>query len=306
MRVGTGQMVMPTDELLACLNDAENWRAAWKRGLTWTGALAVVVGFFVPWLFVLALVAFLAVRFGPRHRVVLEYELDDALSGWFARLTAGWPELARTGGRWRLVSSRPRYRTHDRKINALSAAHIGRSPATFQLSPPWPLEVNMAVPSIESGGHYLVFLPDRILVREDAAWTAVEYAGLTVSVSESAVSESGAPPDDGVKINEVWARSNVDGGRDRRYNDNWLVPVMLYYQARVSSDTGFRCVYLLSRRPPADWWEAALRERPFTGFSANALAAGAGDDTVARLAVRFAPVAAVLVVAAAVAGVHLT
>ena len=257
-----GELVSTTgDAIVSQLTRADRWLVAWG----WTCVLSLLVGIIVPWLLLLALVASLVAWFGflPR-RVNIEYEVDDSLTRWFGDLAAGWSQLAETKGRWRLLSSTHLHKTHHRKVNAGAGTLVSRHAARFRLRPPKALEVNMEVPTIQARGHYLVFLPDRILVKSGSRWSDVEYSHLNVKVSQSRFIEHKTPPRDGIKVDETWQYANVKGGPDKRFKNNRRLPVMLYDEVCLTSDTGMSWVIQLSRHDSSIWWEAALRARPVT------------------------------------------
>lgn len=255
-----GELVSTTgDAIVSQLTRADRWLTAWS----WTCLLSLLVGIIVPWLLLLALVALLVAWLGfLTQRVNVEYEVDDSLTLWFGDLAAGWPQLAETKGRWRIQSSTDLHKTHHRKVNAGAGTLVSRHTAHFRLHPPKALKINMKVPTIKARRNYLIFLPDRILVKSGSRWSDVEYSHLTMNVSQSRFIEHKTPPRDGLKVDERWQYANVKGGPDKRFKNNRRLPVMLYDEVYLTSDTGLSWIIQLSRHDPARWWERMLRARP--------------------------------------------
>jgi hypothetical protein len=255
-----GGLVSTTgDAIVSQLTRADRWLVAWS----WVYILSLIAGLVVPWLLLLALASFLLAWLGfLPQRVNIEYEVDDSLTRWFGDLAAGWPQLANTKGRWRLQSSTHLHKTHDRKVNAGAGSLVSRHTAQFRLHPPRALKVNMKIPTIKARGHYLIFLPDRVLVKSGLRWSDVDYSHLTVKDSQSRFIEHKTPPRDGVKVDERWQYANVKGGPDKRFKNNRRLPVMLYDEVSLTSDTGLSWIIQLSRHDPAKWWEAILQARP--------------------------------------------
>jgi hypothetical protein len=255
-----GDLVSTTgDAIVSQLTRADRWLLAWS----WLCVLSLFVGIIVPWFLLLALAAVLVAWLGfLPQRVHIEYEVDDSLTLWFGDLAAGWSQLSKTKGRWRLQSSTHLHKTHQKKVNAGAGTLVSRHAARFSLRPPRALEVNMQVPTIKARGNYLIFLPDRILVKSGSRWSDVEYSHLIVKASQSRFIENKRPPQDGLKVDERWQYTNVKGGPDKRFKNNRRLPVMLYDEVSLTSDMGLSWIIQLSRHDPAKWWEMTLRARP--------------------------------------------
>lgn len=255
-----GQLVSTTgDEIISQLTRADRWLAAWSL----VCVLMLVAGFAIPWFLLIALASLLVAWFGfLPQRVHIDYEVDGPLTQWFGNLATGWPELAKIKGRWRLQSSTHLHATHDRKVNAGAGALVSRHAAQFRIHPPRALEVSMNVPTLKARRQYLIFLPDRILIKTGSRWSDVEYSHLTTRVSQSRFIESKTPPRDGLKVDETWQYTNVKGGPDRRFKNNRRLPVMLYDEVHLTSDTGLNWIIQLSQHAPAKWWETTLHARP--------------------------------------------
>jgi hypothetical protein len=140
----------------------------------------------------------------------------------------------------------------------------------------------MKVPTIKARGHYLIFLPDRVLVKSGSRWSDVEYSHLTVKVSQSRFIEGKTQPRDGTKVDERWQYANVKGGPDKRFKNNGRLPVMLYDEVSLTSDTGMSWIIQLSRHDPARWWEATLRARPVSHRPSPNAAAPAAIEYAAK------------------------
>lgn len=257
-----GELVSTTgDVIVSQLTRADRWLVAWS----WVCLSSLAVGVRVPWLLLLVLASFLAAWLGfLSKRVSIEYEIDDSLTLWFRDLAAGWPQLVETKGRWRLQSSTDLHKTHHRKVSAGAGSLVSRHDARFKFRPPWALAISMKVPTIKAGRHYLIFLPDRILMKSGTRWSDVEYSHLSVRIEQSQFIETKTPPRDGLKVGETWQYANVRGGPDKRYKNNRRLPVMLYDKVYLTSDTGLSWIIQLSRHEPAIWWEMMLRARPVT------------------------------------------
>lgn len=200
-------------------------------------------------------------RITPARRVAIKYEIDGLFSAWYGYLLEVWPQLAATGGRWLVQHRSPTYSTHEWKVNAGADALLARLPAAFQLNPPRPLKTNLPTPTVAAGPHRLIFLPDQVLIRVGKYWSGLQYSDLAISYSQSRHIEN-SPPPDGTVVGETWRYTNVNGTPDRRFNNNFLLPIILYSEIRLDSSTGFDWTMQISQQGPTVQWISILVNHP--------------------------------------------
>jgi hypothetical protein len=71
--------------------------------------------------------------------------------------------------------------------------------------------------------------------------------------------ESESLPQDAEQIGHVWAKSNRDGSPDRRFRDNYQIPLMRYGEMSLRSKTGLNEVYMVSAWQALAAFRQALR-----------------------------------------------
>lgn len=240
-----------------------------RVGLVWPGLLGLRPCIAVVLIAAAIMLAFAVFGFA-RRRVLLDYEVDSELSSWFDALVGGWPSLAATSGKWRAQTSTRLHQRHHQKVNAGASHLVARHTVTFQIKAPIALKTNVKVPSIKAKRHILMFLPDRVLVKNGNRWSDVDYSHLNVHVSQSRFIEGGAVPRDGIKVGETWQYANVKGGPDRRFKNNRRLSVMLYSDVSLTSPEGLGWDLSLSRHEAATWWERVLTSRPKTPLLTSA------------------------------------
>lgn len=254
-------IAVASNAIIVDLNTIERRAATRKRICNWACGISLVAAFFFHGLPLLALVAFAVVRIIPARRVAIKYEIDDLFSAWYGYLLEVWPQLAATGGRWLVLHSEPTYSTHEWKVNAGADALLTRLPATFQLKPPRPLKTNLPTPTVSAGPHRLVFLPDQVLIRAGRYWSGLQYRDLMIAYSQSRQIEN-SPPSDGIVVGETWRYTNVNGTPDRRFNNNFLLPIILYSEIRLNSSLGFDWAMQISQQGPTVQWVSVLANHP--------------------------------------------
>jgi hypothetical protein len=254
-------IAVASNAIVADLNKIERRASTRKRICNWACGISVVTAVFFHGLPLLALLAFAIARTIPARRVAVNYEIDGLFSAWYGYLLEVWPQLAATGGRWLLQHRTPIYSTHEWKVNAGADGLVARLPASFQLKPPKPLKTNLSKPTVSAGSNRLVFLPDQVLVRAGKYWSGLQYSDLEISYSQSRHIEN-SPPFDGTVVGETWRYTNVNGTPDRRFNNNLLLPIILYSEIRLNSSTGFDWAMQISQQGPTAHWVSILANHP--------------------------------------------
>ena len=98
-----------------------------------------------------------------------------------------------------------------------------------------------------AGRQRLYFYPDQVFVFDGSRVGAVAYPALRVTADATRFIEQQSVPSDAQVVGSTWRYVNRSGGPDRRFNDNREIPIMLYGQLRVESDTGLREHFSCSR-----------------------------------------------------------
>ena len=92
------------------------------------------------------------------------------------------------------------------------------------------------------------------------SFVLVSYDDLEFEYSVVRFNEEDGVPSDSQVVGRVWRYSNNDGSRDRRYSDNYQIPVAQYGQLRLQSMTGIDEMYLISDESAASSFVTAFRE----------------------------------------------
>ncbi len=224
------------------------WAGALSPLIRSAGPAAGLGALFGGWVFVIG--AFVAVlvavrRADDRRRSAhLEYQIDAQLRPDLDRLYAGFAEMARCSAVWSLDATAPVY---DPKYQAGARSVVERTRIGPGFGLPPNVTSNLTVPVLPAGFETLYFFPDRLLVYAGGRVGAVDYGQLRAAVAQQRfVEEQGAPPD-GRVVDSTWRYVNKGGGPDRRFNDNWQLPVMLYETVHLTSPSGLNEAFYFSR-----------------------------------------------------------
>lgn len=170
-----------------------------------------------------------------RRTMPIFYELDANATARFERARRACINLASCERLWRVNSTQPNW---DWKRNAGASSLITRIAANAgQLRAPH-ISTNVEVCGIELGNMKLLFLPDWILVYERGTYGAISYESISVESSKTQFIEEERVPTDCSIVGHVWKFVRRDGGPDRRFNNNWEIPIVVYGMLELTSSTG--------------------------------------------------------------------
>jgi hypothetical protein len=77
-------------------------------------------------------------------------------------------------------------------------------------------------------------------------FAAVRYSELHITFMKINFCEEGVVPDDAVQVGETWKMVNKDGSRDKRFKDNYLIPIVQYGQIGFEHRSGISEIFLFS------------------------------------------------------------
>lgn len=226
-------------------------------------ALIMAIGYGFPgWalLFVAALaIAFVcaaAYRDRVAKTVVVLYELEPAVEEAFRRFSEWAEALAGARRTWHVAASG---RVLDRKYHAGASNLVQRNPTVVRTAEPPFLKTNVPVLSVGVGRQTLYFLPDRLLVYDAAGVGAVTYRTLQISAARQRFIEEDGVPADATVVDHTWRYVNKSGGPDRRFNHNPRLPICLYDEVLLRTNSGLHEVVQVSRSGIGEGFASAVQ-----------------------------------------------
>ena len=193
------------------------------------------------WLLVLLLLAGIVGTYIAHSRdvlaktVVLFYDFDPEMESAYGQLHTCAGRLASCAAAWHIEAAG---KVHDRKYHA-GASNLVRRKQTFvqKAEPPY-VKTNIETIAIGVGHQTLHFFPDRVLIYDQNGVGAVGYQELRVNVGTTRFIEDESIPRDAKVVDRTWKYVNKSGGPDRRFKDNKELPICLYEEISLSSQTG--------------------------------------------------------------------
>jgi hypothetical protein len=196
------------------------------------------------------------------RRSVLFYDLDAEAVAKFQRATEGFDALAACIGKWHIPSGGAVRDLTTWKRNAGASHLVERKTARLGFSLPTVLRSNVTPPALGLGRRTFYFFPETIIVQDGKKFGAVGYAELEIQWQHSRFIEDGRPPSDAQVVDYTWKHPNKSGGPDRRFKNNYRLPVCLYEVMRLYSRSGINELAEFSKVGLVERFAAALRDLP--------------------------------------------
>jgi len=190
---------------------------------------------------------------------VLMYALDDDAIAAYKTVTQSFDTLLACAGKWHIDAGGTVQDIHTWKRNAGARHMLDRRPTVFDYSLPRVVQSNVTPPAIKSGKETLYFLPDFLLVVESNKIGAVAYDNLSIRGQDSHFIEEGNVPGDTRVLTYTWKHPNKNGGPDRRFANNYQIPVCLYESIYLTNTNGLNELLQISRAGVTEPFARSLR-----------------------------------------------
>lgn len=138
---------------------------------------------------------------------------------------------------WDVKTHQATDKFHERTV---ADTHIERERVMFELGNCDLFDWDQKVPHLRnSKGGDLFLFPGFVLYRAAReAFSLIEYHDITGQASNIRFTEDETVPSDSQVIGTTWAKANKDGSRDRRFADNYQIPLVRYGQLTLKSANG--------------------------------------------------------------------
>ena len=182
-----------------------------------------------------------------KRRTVLFYDLDEDAAIAYESITKAFDEMMSCAGKWHIEAKGAVTDLTTWKRNAGATSLMKRSSASLAYANPRVIASNITPPSAQFGRQSIYFFPDAAFVIDGKQVGAISYDNINIHGEDSAFIEEDSLPGDAKVIRQTWKYPNKSGGPDRRFSNNFQIPVCLYEFAQFSSSTGLNELLQFSR-----------------------------------------------------------
>jgi hypothetical protein len=238
--------------VLKSINENISKVGSWPIPLVGLIALMPFLGAGPPFALLAALIAamlaglafWLYKRDNTRFATVLMYDLDDTATKVFEKFATEFDELSRSQ---KVMNIDTKGVVYDWKRHAGAAFEVKSGPARLGYGTPKRIQTNVSVPFIGGGMNTVYFFPDLLLVRQNKTIGGLDYRNVSIEFHDQLFNEVERVPGDSVVIGYTWRFVRRDGGPDRRFNNNFQIPVLNYQAMIVNGPGNFQKVLYISK-----------------------------------------------------------
>lgn len=187
-----------------------------------------------------------------------QFEMSDAVAKAFDVMCAAFRDCTRSQRIWDNVAHRQTNRVAERTT---ATRVVDLKPVKFELGKCPVIVAPMSVPRLENANGGDLYLYPGFLVYHAGSsnYALVEFEALDLEVVLTKFHEEGPVPTDAQQVGTTWAKANKDGSPDKRFKDNYAIPVMQYARLTVRSSSGLNEEYMLSNTVAAQAFGDAVQ-----------------------------------------------
>jgi len=189
--------------------------------------------------------------------VDIDFGLDDATTGTFAAMCRSFEALRSSQKIWDITATVQTDRIRERTT---ATQRISRSPVQFNFSQVDIVRSKYQTMRFGNVSELEVHLyPGFLLTREPGTdFALIEWKDAAIQFMISRFIEEETVPSDSEVVGHSWAKANKDGSPDRRFNNNYQIPVAKYGELWFRSPTGLLEAYLVSNCGNAENFASAV------------------------------------------------
>jgi hypothetical protein len=192
-------------------------------------------------------------------RVALTVDVSPAIQKVFGELVRAFDMLRRSNAIWDVTATRGVNRLLERS-NA--SRMIDRKVAKLDFGKSDLIDHDAQALRFENvNGDDLFFYPGiSLMPREDGMFALINPNEITAAFRAVRFTEDESIPSDTQVVGVTWAKENKDGSPDKRFRDNYQIPVCLYGEILFSTDSGVAEAYQFSNSEAARAFALAFEQ----------------------------------------------
>lgn len=183
--------------------------------------------------------------------IKMDFEETEAARAAYATLVRAFSALATARKSWDLTSDRDADRMRERTV-----AHrvIERHPIRLEFARNDLIEFDGQAMRFENHNGEDIFLYPGVALmpRADGAFALVDIRDIEIDGSTKGFHEEEGVPPDAEVIGQTWAKANKDGSPDRRFVNNYQIPICAYGYITFRSAGGINEEYMFSNVPAVE------------------------------------------------------
>jgi len=185
-----------------------------------------------------------------KRRLLIEihYDIDSNIKSVYEKFVSDFSGLLKSARVWQYRSSSL---THDYKYTSgayssvdrrtLSRISINKAPTRF-------FETNIQIPYLGLINTELYFFPERLIIKRGDKFGGIMYKHIDATSDTTRFIEKSGVPSDAIVVDKTWRYLNKNGTPDRRFNNNYQIPICNYSEYMFHSSSGLNEKISTSKR----------------------------------------------------------
>lgn len=191
-------------------------------------------------------------------KIAVTFEAGDTAQRAYSSMVRAFDTLKLSSKKWDVTADRS---TNQFAERTLANRRVDRHPVAFEFSSTDLIQFSGRAMRFENvnGDDILIYPGVAVIPRVDGVFALIDIRELQIAIEGVRFHEDESVPRDAEVVGQTWAKTNKDGSPDRRYRENYQIPICLYSQITFRSRTGLTEEYMVSNANAALAFVEALQ-----------------------------------------------
>ncbi|EOW5711343.1 DUF4236 domain-containing protein [Escherichia coli O8:H25] len=191
-------------------------------------------------------------------KIAITFESSDASQRAYAAMVHAFDMLKSSVKKWDITADKATDQFAER---TLATRSVNRHPVTFDFSSTDLIQFTGRAMRFENanGDDILLYPGVAVIPRADGAFALIDLRELQISSDYLRFHEEEGVPSDSRIDGYTWAKTNKNGSPDRRFKDNYQIPICIYGNITFHSQTGVTEEYMVSNADAAHAFAEAVK-----------------------------------------------
>ncbi|MBG0595732.1 DUF4236 domain-containing protein [Enterobacter hormaechei] len=183
-------------------------------------------------------------------KISITFESSDASQRAYAAMVRAFDALKASSKIWDITADRATDQFAER---TLATRTVNRYPVNFDFSSTDIIQFAGRAMWFENinGDDILLYPGVAVLPRADGAFALIDLRELEIKAEPRGFHEEDGVPIDAKVAGHTWAKTNKNGSPDRRFKDNYQIPICIYGNITFQSQSGVTEEYMVSNAEAA-------------------------------------------------------
>ncbi|NIL26914.1 DUF4236 domain-containing protein [Yersinia massiliensis] len=191
-------------------------------------------------------------------KIAITFESSDASQRAYAAMVRAFDILKSSVKKWDITADKATDQFAER---TLATRSVNRHPVIFDFSSTDLIQFTGRAMRFENinGDDIMLYPGVAVIPRVDGAFALIDLRELQISAEHRGFHEEDGVPSDASIAGHTWAKTNKNGSPDRRFKDNYQIPICIYGNITFQSQTGVTEEYMVSNADAAQAFAEAVK-----------------------------------------------